>query len=78
VRVARNACLMRETQWALELLVNARKGICSCLGRTQQWRMTRLVKGGHAVRVGRGRYVLNPKLWSDGSLPKHLLPDKFK
>ncbi len=78
IRVSKFCADWKETGWAVSFLKECSAGIVCPKGTTQRWRMRFIVSKGNAIRVGKGRYVLNPKLWSDGSLPKHLLPDKFK
>jgi len=77
IRVAKGVAKAKESGWAISLLMDAKDGVIKPINRTQRWRINQLLIKGFADRVGRGRYVLDPELWSDGTLPITLLPSKF-
>lgn len=79
VRVAKGVGKLQESGWAVGFLTDYPDGIVpKGLGRTDRWRLAKLISNGHACKLPDGRTLIDPNRWSCKGCPVNLLPERFK
>ena len=79
VRVKKSVAHLPEASYAVAFLSEYPDGVVPRgLGRTDRWRVRKLVAGGYAVKLPKRGYLINPNLFSCSGYPVDLLPDSFK
>lgn len=78
VRVSIKMCKEPETEWGVGWLGDRADGIVEPKSSTDRFRVRRMVEKGYMVRVGKGRYMIDPNRWSRGGCPVDELPNLFK